>query len=204
MELTLRELMTRAADHVRHPRTRAVELAELRARFALAPEPSRLPARQVERARRLAALRAEMAAALDGVVACGGCGRGHELPEGRWDGGFCCAGRTEELFDDLEVAVLKAAGTRTRDLRAPSGDHAGCAFRGPAGCSLPAVHRPSRCLRYVCSELRLELGRAGRLPQIEALGEALRETEQRFAADLADQLEDEEWRLVEWLASHEP
>jgi hypothetical protein len=193
--------MRRAADYVRHPRSRALELAELRARFALAPGPSRLPARQVERARRLAAVRGEMAVALEGVAACGGCGRGHELPEGRWDGGFCCAGRTEDIFDDLEIAGLKAAGTEVHDLRAPSGDHAGCAFRGPTGCSLPAVHRPSRCLRYVCSELRLELGRAGRLPRVEALGEALRETQARFGDELAAQLEDEEWQIIERLLS---
>jgi hypothetical protein len=197
VHLTLRALLLRAADTWRHPRSRAQELAELRVRWALAPGPERQSTAQVARGRRLAELRDEMAAALGSVEACAACGRGQPLPHGRWEGGFCCAGRTEELFDDAEVAALKAAGVDGLKLRAPAGDHAGCAFRGPTGCSLSPRQRPSRCLAYLCSGLRLELGRRGDLPAVQALADDLTATMADFAHEHERSSEEAAWRTLE-------
>lgn len=191
--LTLPELVLRAYEHLRHQPVRALELAELRARFRLAPTPSRLSDHQVERAQRLSALREVMIDALGCVDSCGQCARARPLPHGRWNGGFCCGGRTEEIFDDAEIAALKAAGVRARALVAPRSDHSGCTFRGPTGCSLAVTQRPSRCLQYLCSDLRRELGQSGRLARVEAVAETLSATQAAFAKDLEEQRASDEW-----------
>jgi hypothetical protein len=125
-------------------------------------------------------------AAFEQVRACGGCGRGRSLPHGRWDGGFCCGGRTEGVFDDDEVAALALAGTRPRDLRVPDGDHAGCAFRGPRGCVLSPVDRPSLCVRFVCRELEAELREDGAWERTRALTRQLEATFARFVRARGD------------------
>jgi hypothetical protein len=130
-------------------------------------------------ARELRALKPQVLAAFEGVHACGGCAKGHSRPHGRWDGGFCCGGRTEGVFDEHEVAALALAGTHPRDLRGPGGDHAGCAFRGPEGCSLDARARPSLCVRFVCRELEGELRESGDWERVRALTRRLETT---FAA----------------------
>lgn len=129
-------------------------------------------------------LRPQVLAAFEGVRACAGCGRGHSLPHGRWDGGFCCGGRTDGVFDDDEVAALALAGTRPRDLRLPAGDHAGCAFRGPEGCSLDARDRPNLCVRFVCRELEGELREDGEWARVRALTRRLETTFARFVRSL--------------------
>jgi choline dehydrogenase-like flavoprotein len=131
-------------------------------------------------AKELRALRAEVLAAFDGAHACTGCGKGRSLPHGRWDGGFCCGGRTDGVFDDDEVAALALAGTRPSHLRPPSGDHAGCAFRGPTGCSLDAVDRPNLCVRFVCRELEAELREDEAWQRIRTLTRTLETTFARF------------------------
>lgn len=129
--------------------------------------------RERELARELRADRAEMARALAGVRSCASCAKGCRLPHGAYDGGACCGTETHRVFTDEEVAALAAAGTRPRHLRAAPGEHAGCAFRGPEGCSLEPEHRPNICLRYVCYELARELYADGELRRIEELGERI-------------------------------
>ena len=125
-------------DRLRHPRSRADEVAALRRRFAAAPVhdggPSGLSVTERDLALELRRLREALSVALAGVASCSGCARGHPLPHGRWRGGHCC-------------------GTRGERLSPPAGDHAGCAFRGPDGCSLAPADRPSLCVRYICREL---------------------------------------------------
>jgi hypothetical protein len=197
MRGTVRELLTRAADRLCYTPSRAAELAELRGRFALAPGPERLPPGQVARARRLVELREQMGATLSSVESCGTCSRGQPSPDGRWPGGFCCAGRTEAVFADHEIASLKAAGVEARSLTAPKGDHAGCAFRGPTGCSLGPAQRPNRCLRHLCSMLRRELGLRGDLALVDALGDEIEATLAAFSEALARQLDEDAWRETE-------
>jgi hypothetical protein len=136
-------------------------------------------------ARELRALKPQVLAALANVQACSGCGKGRSLPHGRWDGGFCCGGRTDGVFDDDESAALALGGTRPRHLRAPAGDHAGCAFRGPEGCSLEAEDRPSLCVRFVCRELEGELRASGDFARVRALTRTLETTYARFTKALA-------------------
>ncbi|MCC6525130.1 MAG: hypothetical protein IT373_20925 [Polyangiaceae bacterium] len=144
-------------DRWRHPRSRADELASLRARFAA--QPGRFGASAPERALalELRARRGALAAAFGQLAACRSCARGRPLPAGRWPGGACCGARTLDLFSPDEVGALKLGGTRAAALEPPRGDHAGCAFRGAEGCTLAPEDRPNVCVRYVCLELRREL-----------------------------------------------
>jgi len=165
---------------LRQPASRADELVALRARLraerrAAADPDERALARDV-RTRKLA-----VSAHLGDVTSCRSCATGAPWPRGHYDGGDCCSGVTAELFDDSELAALAHAGTRPRDLAPPAGDdHAGCAFRGAHGCSLPLAHRPARCVHYVCDTLRRELHDRGRLDAVEADLAALNAAMQRF------------------------
>ncbi len=175
MLIPVRDLVRR----LRQPRSRTIEVTAVRRRIdAARREPASDDA--VALARELRALRVEVLAAFEGVHGCGGCGRGRSLPHGRWDGGFCCGGRTEGVFEDDEVAALALGGTRPRDLRPPSGDHAGCAFRGPTGCSLHAHDRPNLCVRFACRELEAELRARGLWDGVRALTRRLEATFARF------------------------
>ena len=131
-------------------------------------------------ARELRELRPRVLAAFEKVDACRGCARGHTEPHGHWAGGFCCGGRTDGVFDDREVAALALGGTRPGDLTGPAGDHAGCAFRGPEGCSLDGRDRPNVCVRFVCRELEAELREDGAWAEVRALTRQLEETFARF------------------------
>ena len=167
----------------RGPASRRAEVQAVRARVRRASKGAASDEAKAL-ARELRELRPRVLAAFDGVQACRGCGRGHSLPHGRWSGGFCCGGRTEGVFDDGEVAALALAGTRPRDLVAPTGDHAGCAFRGPEGCSLDPRDRPSLCVRFVCGELEAELRESGRWEETRALTRRLETTFARFVRAL--------------------
>jgi hypothetical protein len=166
---------------LRQPASRADELVEVRRRLrheraAVVDAEERAVASAVR------ASKLRVAEELRAVASCGTCAIGQPSPRGRYDGGDCCSGVTADLFDDDEVGALAAAGTRPRDLVPPGGDHAGCAFRGPGGCSLEVAHRPGRCVHYLCDTLRRELHARGQLDAIEAkLGE-LDRTMQRFVA----------------------
>jgi hypothetical protein len=135
-------------------------------------------------ARSVLAKKLAVSAELRGVSSCGSCATGHPFPVGQHDGGACCAGVTADLFDDAELAALVHAGTRLADLVPPPGSdvHAGCAFRGPRGCTLDVTHRPARCVHYVCDSLRRELYRRGQLDRVETLLADLNSEMQRFTA----------------------
>lgn len=173
-------------DRLRYPRTRADELAQLRARFSA--QPGRLSAtpEQIELAERMRALRIELAAAFGEVEECRRCARGHPLPHGRWNGGHCCGGQTLTIWSAPEVAALKLGGTKARELTPPAGDHAGCVFRGPTGCSLAPADRPNLCVRFLCISLRAELLASPAWPTISALAAELARTQRRFEALLEE------------------
>ena len=162
------------------------ELATLRARFASQPSVREAGAEAVACAARLKELRAEMSRAFANVDACASCGRKRPEPHGHWAGGACCGSRTLDLFSKNEVASLKLAGIRARDLEPPKGDHAGCAFRGERGCSLSPEQRPNICVRYICLELRAELLEKPEWRAISKLGAALRDEFTRFESLLSE------------------
>ncbi len=164
----------------RDPSRRDREVGELHRRVKAA---ARAPATEEQRvlALEMRQLRPKVLEAFAAVRACGGCGRGRPLPHGRHDGGFCCGGATTGVFDDDEVAALALAGTRPKHLRAPEGEQAGCAFRGPQGCSLEAVDRPNLCVRFACRELEAELKASGDWERVRALTRQLEKAFVRFA-----------------------
>jgi hypothetical protein len=168
---------------VRQPRSRADELVALRRRLHAE---RRVHVGDDERAlaHDVLARKRAVAAELHAISSCGTCATGQPWPRGGYDGGDCCAGVTADLFDDNELAALAHAGTRPRDLVAPRGDdaHAGCAFRGPRGCTLEVAHRPGRCVHYLCDTLRRELHARGQLDAVEANLADLNRTMQRFVA----------------------
>ncbi len=178
MLLGIDRLLRRRAE----PASREAELVTLRARFRAQPSAREAGPEAVLSAKRLRELREEMTAAFGEVRACHGCARRRPEPNGHWDGGSCCGSRTLDLFSPEEVAALKLAGVSASDLVPPRADHAGCAFRGPSGCSLPPAHRPSICVRYICLELRAELLDDPRWRRLSKLGAALRDESTRFAA----------------------
>ena len=192
-------------DRMRQPRSRADEARRLRLRFAAEVGAARSgegsgeeAAKGSERppesavAAELRALRLELAAAVGAVESCKSCAIGHPPPHGRFSGGHCCGLQTEDAFNDDEVAALASAGTRPADLRLPRGDHAGCAFRGPGGCSLELPHRPNLCVRYLCPDLKRELHRRGDLAAIERIGERLESAYLRFITLRKVRLDEEE------------
>jgi hypothetical protein len=174
----------RLVDRLRHPRSRADDAAALRRRLIAAPGPGDAGAEEeeIDAARAIRRLKGDLSAAFREASSCGGCARGHPWPHGRWSGGHCCGGRTEEVFSDAEVAELRLSGTTPERLvLPPPSDHAGCAFRGPERCSLDPEDRPALCARYVCRELEAELRGRGELAAINALRAELRRAVERFA-----------------------
>jgi len=168
-------------DRLRHPRSRADEVLAVRRRLVAQPAPSQASDEQRAWAGELLRLRTELTAALASVSACGGCARGHSLPHGRWNGGQCCGGNTEGIFTDDELAALRLSGTTPARLAPPHSDHAGCAFRGPEGCSLTVADRPNLCVRYICRELEAELVSMGTMPRVKTLARELGDTFKRFS-----------------------
>lgn len=168
---------------LRQPASRADELNALRAR--LRDELSK-DVSEEERAlaRSVLVKKLAISAVLDAVSSCRSCATGQPWPHGQYDGGSCCAGVTADLFDDSELAALVHAGTRPSDLTPPPGSdtHAGCAFRGPRGCTLDVTHRPARCVHYLCDSLRRELHRRDQLDDVETKLAELNHEMQRFVA----------------------
>lgn len=153
---------------VRQVPSRADELIALRDRLR-AERAARIGPQERALAREVRALKQRASAALAETTACHSCAVGKRWPRGAHAGGDCCSGVTADLFDDDEVGALAAAGTRPRDLRAPRGDHAGCAFRGELGCTLAAADRPMRCVHYTCMILRKELKANSALAATDAI-----------------------------------
>ncbi len=178
-------------DRLRYPRSKAEDLLRLRCRLMTeaAPEHGGNEERQAGLA--LRRLRIALVASLDGVQACATCAMRHPLPNGRWDGGHCCGGSTENVFTEIEIASLRIAGTRPSHFRAPSSDQAGCVFRGPTGCSLPPEHRPNICVRYLCRKLRQELRERDDIERVLPLCEEIYRTFTQFARLRAERLQDE-------------
>jgi hypothetical protein len=188
-------------DRLRGPKSRADQVRELRRRLLAQADARRASPDERALASQLRRLREALAKAFRDVEACSGCARGYPLPHGRWQGGHCCGGRTEYVFTDEELGALRLSGTTPERFVPPRSDHAGCAFRGPTGCSLDVGDRPNICVRYVCRELHAELDTRGRLSEITDLESALRETFRRFVAARAERLENEMLReLAETLA----
>lgn len=179
-------------DRLRQPRSRAEEALRLRRRFASEPGAAQVPAEEAAAAAELRELRLQLAAAIGAVESCKTCAVGHAPPHGHFAGGHCCGLATPDAFNDDEVAALRQAGTGPAALRLPVGDHAGCSFRGPTGCSLQTADRPNLCLRYVCPDLQRELHQRGDLVAIEALGTRLEEVYLRFITLRRQRLDREE------------
>ena len=172
---------------LRQPASRADELNALRQRMrdelaATVSDEERTLARDVH------AAKLAVSAQLTAVTSCASCAKGDA-----YDGGACCSGVTAHLFDDRELAALVGAGTRLTDLTPPTrGDtHAGCAFRGPVGCTLSTEHRPARCVHYICDELRRELHAGSQLDTVEALLAELNAAMQRFGVVHAERVDRE-------------
>jgi len=175
---------------VRQVPSRADELLALRAR--LRRERAQRPgAEERALALEMRRLKAEVARTVGEVDACGTCATGKRAPRGTFAGGDCCAGITSDLFDDDQLAAIAQAGTRPRDLTPPREAHAGCAFRGPTGCTLDNADRPPRCVHYTCMTLRKELRERGDLAAIDTKLDELARAMKRFAALRATRLDDE-------------
>jgi hypothetical protein len=170
----------RLVERVRGRRARSTDVASVKQKLDEAPRPDQVSPELLALALEMHALRAELTQKLSGVRSCSGCARGYPLPYGRWSGGHCCGGRTEALFTADEIASLALAGTRAARIDGPPAEAAGCAFRGPAGCSLEPVDRPNLCVRYTCRELEAELAQAGTRREVEALQIALKACFERF------------------------
>lgn len=168
---------------LRQPTSRAGELNALRARLR-AELASNVDGEEVALARVVRERKLAVSAQLQAVASCSSCAKGAPWPRGGYDGGDCCAGVTADLFDDNELAALAHAGTKPHDLTPPAGSdaHAGCAFRGPHGCTLAVEHRPGRCVHYICDILRRELHADGQLDEVEAKLADLNRDMQRFVA----------------------
>lgn len=169
-------------DRLRQPRSRADEILAVRRRLVAQSAASEASDEELALASELLRLRTELTAALGNVSACSGCARGRSLPHGRWNGGQCCGGSTEGIFTDEELAALRLSGTTPARLDPPHSDHAGCAFRGPEGCSLDVADRPNLCVRYICRELEAELVERGVSATVKPLASALGKTFTLFSA----------------------
>ena len=173
------------------PATRRNEVASLRLRLVSEASAEELSPRERELALEMRAMREQMLRLIGDVQACRTCGKGYPPPNGRWDGGYCCGGTTENVFRQEELACLRASGTRPRDFKPPHCDHAGCSFRGPRGCSLPPAHRPNLCVRYACRMLNEEYESRGIAPEVKLLASKVQRAFHEFQALRAERLERE-------------
>lgn len=165
----MRSFGTVGSEPFTDPVDKRATLRELRRALRQARSAGRPSEPERDLIRRLLASRERIAAEAGTLQACARCAAPYPLPASTWAGGYCCSGRTEALFDELELATLDGAGTRPRHLRPPRTDAAGCIFRGPTGCSLPPRHRPNKCLRFLCADAQRELHARGALTLVEAL-----------------------------------
>lgn len=179
-------------DRLRQPRSRADEALNLRRRLAAEPLRQGISADELAASAELRQLREELSRAIGTVVSCRTCAVGHPPPHGHFAGGHCCGLQTADAFNADEIAALRQSGTRPAHLQLPKGDHAGCAFRGPTGCSIAVPHRPNLCLRYICPDLARELGRRGDLDAIEAIGVRMENAYLRFIHLRRERLDEEE------------
>ncbi len=173
------------------PATRAHEVASLRLRLMAEASPRQVDPQERRLALRLRDMRTQMIGLIGDVRACRSCARGYPLPHGRWEGGYCCGGTTENVFQQEELACLRASGTRPRDFRTPRAVHAGCAFRGPRGCSLAPAHRPNLCVRYTCRDLHEEFSKRGIERQVRQLASQIQRTFSEYRSLRSNRLDRE-------------
>jgi len=178
-------------DRLRHPRSRADDLAALRRKLARRAGTHPVTVQEVSDAAELHRLRQQVSAAFGRCDCCATCAEGYPPPHGHHDGGYCCGGGTENVYSNDEIAALRLSGTRPWHLMPPRGEHAGCVFRGPTGCSLPAIHRPNICVSHICLPLSRELAARGDLDEVEALCDRMHDLFRRFMADRTSRLADE-------------
>jgi len=158
----------------RYGRGRVTKLGRLLARFEAQPGRHFVGARARGMAERVARLKRELTEAIGEVRACAGCAEGCVTPSGYFEGGRCCGTSTLEVFSQGEVRAIKLAGVAApREPAAGGADEAGCLFRGPTGCSVEPEARPTKCLVYVCAELRIELEDTPRFERIQGLRQEL-------------------------------
>lgn len=175
-------------DRLRQPKTRADEVRRLRLRLHEEPAASSVSAEEAAASTELLRLRRALKEAIGQVVSCRTCAVGHPPPHGHFAGGHCCGLVTEDAWNDDEIAALRQAGTQPSHLRLPKGDHAGCAFRGPTGCSLSVEHQPNLCVRYLCPDLFREVYARGDGPRISALCQEMEAVYLRFISLRAERL----------------
>lgn len=185
-------------DRLRQPRSRADELRLLRQRLQAQPPVSAVGEEEAQLAHELRELRLTLAQTIGAVESCKTCAIGHPPPHGHYPGGHCCGLKTEDAFNEDELAALRQAGTTAHKLRPPpaGSDHAGCSFRGPQGCSLAVPDRPNLCLRYLCPDLQREVSQRGDLDAIEAIGRRMEEVYLRFITVRRSRLDAEELKAL--------
>ena len=165
---------------------------ELRAQGRRRSEPLRLQAAE-ELLQRKITLAELIGVQLGGSgSACAGCSVGQDGKAGCFDGGLCCSGATEVVFAKSEIAALALTGTRPRDC-IPSGEDAGCAFRGARGCVLDVRHRPSVCVHYICRDLMREVSEEGVVAEVVVAQDRLREAMEVFSRLNGQSQADEEF-----------
>jgi len=175
-------------DRLSQPKTRADEVRRLRLRLREEPASSEVSAEESAASAELLRLRRDLKEAIGQVVSCRTCAIGHPPPHGHFAGGHCCGLVTEDAWNDDEIAALRQTGTRPAHLQLPVGDHAGCAFRGPTGCSLSVEHQPNLCVRYLCPDLFREVYARGDGPRIVALCQEMEDVYLRFISLRAERL----------------
>lgn len=165
----------------RYGRQRVAELGRLLARFEAQPGPMFADPEVRGLALRIIELKRALSEALGEVRACSGCASGCAAPAGFFEGGRCCGTATLDVFTQAEVRAMTVAGLGAPSTPAEEGDEAaGCLFRGRTGCSLHVEQRPTRCLVYVCHELRIELEPTERYARIQRLRRELDHAFARF------------------------
>ncbi len=171
-------------------RGRRFEVKTLRQRLLAQARRSRVTAQEAQAADELYHLRLELFKQFGNPRVCATCPRGVPgTPIA--EGGYCCGGRTEDLFSDEELASLRLTGTRPRHLHVPQTPFSGCLFCGPSGCVLAPQHRPNICLRFFCQDLLHELHAHKQLSAVEALGERMDQTFVEFCRWRQKRLDDE-------------
>lgn len=175
-------------DRLRQPKTRADEVRRLRVRLRDEPSSESVSAEEAAASAELLRLRRALKEAIGQVVSCRTCAVGHPPPHGHFAGGHCCGLQTEDAWNEDEIAALRQSGTQPEHLKLPVGDHAGCSFRGPTGCSLSVENQPNLCVRYLCPDLFREVYVRGDGPRIDALCQEMEAVYLHFISLRADRL----------------
>lgn len=173
------------------------DLASLRLRLIAEAGPHEVGPQERDLANELRLMREQMTRLIEPVEACRTCAKGFPLPNGRWDGGYCCGGTTENVYSQAELASLRASGTDPKDFRTRVTQQAGCVFRGPRGCSVAPAHRPNLCIRYACRPLRDEYKHRGIASEVSILASRIQRTFQHLCTLRDERIEQESIAAME-------